>query len=56
MNESISSLTTTATSSSSQRASTLERKLVDTRAREIRCSGSSICSMVRPITLPMTLS
>ena len=56
MNESISSLTTTATSSSSQRASTLERKLVDTRAREIRCSGSSICRMVRPITLPMTLS
>ena len=54
MKESTRSLTTTATSSSSQRASILERKLEATRSRTFLCSGSSISRMVRPITMPMT--
>ena len=56
MKESTRSLTTTATSSSSQRASILERKLEATRSRTFLCSGSSIWRMVRPITIPMTSS
>ncbi len=56
MKVSISSLTTRATRSSSQRSSILERKLDATRVRMLRCSGSSICRMVRPITMPITSS
>ena len=55
-NESISSFTTSATSSSSHRSSILERKLPATSARTLRCSGSSIWRMVRPITIPITPS
>ena len=34
----------------------LERKVGATSARCMRCSGSSICRMVRPITIPITPS
>jgi hypothetical protein len=50
---SISSSTTVVTSPDSHRSSTLVRKVGDTRARWSRCSGSSICRMVRPMTAPM---
>ena len=50
---SMSSLTTRWTRSPSHCSSTLERNVGDTRARCSRCSGSSICRMVRPITAPM---
>ncbi len=55
-NWSISSSTTVRTRLSSQRSSIFERKAGETRARCIRCSGSSICRMVRPITAPTTPS